>query len=228
MEGTSSQPATVDEYIAQYPEHIVISYIKTKARIKAMTDIVCTSSNAAMIVNSLPKEQKIIFAPDKNLGDYINSVTGRKMIIWDGACHVHERFSIEKILLLKEQNPDAKLIAHPECEKPVLIMADYIGSTSSLLKYTTTDKTKKYIVATESGILHQMMKKSPEKVFIPAPPNDSTCACNDCSFMKLNTLEKIYLCLKYEKPEILMDEKLQKLAEKPILRMMELSKKLGV
>jgi quinolinate synthase len=216
------------EFIKKYPDHLVISYINTTAGIKALTDIVCTSSNAARIVNSLPEDQKIIFAPDKNLGNYINSITGRKMIVWNGACHVHERFSVEKIVELKKAHPKAKLIAHPECEKPVLIIADYIGSTAALLKYTMNDPGKEFIVATESGILHQMRRKSPEKVFIPAPPNDSTCACNDCSFMKLHTLEKVYLCLKYEKPEIILDEKLRKRAEKPIIRMLELSNKLGL
>jgi quinolinate synthase len=216
------------KFIEKYPDHIVVSYINTSAKIKAMTDIICTSSNAAMIVNSIPGNQKIIFAPDKNLGNYISSITGREMIIWDGACHVHERFSLEKIVALKNENPDAKLIAHPECEKPILILADYIGSTSALLKFTASDKTGKYIVATESGILHQMKKQHPEKIFIPAPPNDSTCGCNDCNFMKLNTIEKVYLCLKHEKPEIYLDEDLRKLAERPIRKMMELSNKLGI
>jgi len=216
------------EFIKKYPDHLVISYINTSAGVKALTDIVCTSSNAARIVNSLPEDQKIIFAPDKNLGNYINSITGRQMIVWNGACHVHERFSVEKIVELKKAHPEAKLIAHPECEKPVLIMADFIGSTAALLKFTVNDLSKEYIVATESGILHQMRKKSPGKVFIPAPPNDSTCACNDCSFMKLHTLEKVYLCLKHERPEIILEEKLRKRAEKPIIRMLELSNKLGL
>ena len=216
------------KFIRQHPDHLVISYINTSAEIKAMTDIICTSSNAAKIVNSIPVEQKIIFAPDKNLGNYISSITGRKMVIWNGACHVHARFSLEKIVKLKNENPDAKLIAHPECEKPVLILADYIGSTSALLKFTGTDMTLKYIVATESGILHQMKKQHPEKVFIPAPPDDSNCGCNDCSFMKLNTLDKVYLCLRYEKPEISMDEELRKRAERPIRKMLELSQKLGI
>ena len=216
------------EFIKKYPGHLVISYINTSAGIKALTDIVCTSSNAARIVNSLPEDQKIIFAPDRNLGNYINSITGRQMVVWNGACHVHERFSVEKIAELKKTHPQAKLIAHPECEKPVLIMADYIGSTAALLKFTLSDPSKQYIVATESGILHQMRKKSPDKSFIPAPPNDSTCACNDCSFMKLHTLEKVYLCLKHEKPEIILEEKLRKKAEKPIIRMLELSNKLGL
>ncbi|MBN2273196.1 MAG: quinolinate synthase NadA [Bacteroidales bacterium] len=217
-----------EKFIAQYPEHIVISYINTTAGIKALTDIICTSSNAAKIINSLPEEQKIIFAPDKNLGDYLNSITGRKMVVWNGACHVHERFSLEKIVALKNENPDAKILAHPECEKPVLIMADYIGSTSALLKYSVNDKAEKYIVATESGILHQMKRKSPEKSFIPAPPDDSTCGCNECNFMKLNTLEKVYLCMKYELPEIIIEEDMRKRAEKSILKMMEISNKPGL
>ena len=216
------------EFIKKYPGHLVISYINTSVGIKALTDIVCTSSNAARIVSSLPEDQKIIFAPDKNLGNYINSITGRQMILWNGACHVHERFSVEKIVELKRAHPEAKLIAHPECEKPVLIMADYIGSTAALLKFSMNDPSKEYIVATESGILHQMRKKSPEKMFIPAPPNDSTCACNDCNFMKLNTLEKVYLCMKHERPEIILTEQLRKKAEKPIIRMLELSIKLGL
>jgi quinolinate synthase len=217
-----------EKFIMKYPGHLVISYINTSAGIKALTDILCTSSNAARIISSLPEDQKIIFAPDRNLGNYINSLTGRQMILWNGTCHVHERFSIEKIMELKKSYPDAKLITHPECEKPVLIIADYIGSTAALLKFSANDRSEEYIVATESGILHQMRKKSPEKVFMPAPPNDSTCACNDCNFMKLNTLEKVYLCMKYEKPEIVIEEELRKRAEKPIIRMLELSKKLGL
>jgi quinolinate synthase len=216
------------QFIKKHPDHLVISYINTSAGIKALTDIICTSSNAAQIVSSLPEDQKVIFAPDKNLGNYINSLTGRNMIIWNGACHVHERFSVEKIIELKERHPNAKIIAHPECENPVLILADFIGSTAALLKFSTNDPAGEYIVATESGILHQMRKKSPEKLFIPAPPNDSTCACNDCNFMKLNTLEKVYLCMKYEKPEIRIEEGLRKRAEKPILKMLELSNKLGL
>lgn len=214
------------EFKKQYPDHIVISYVNTNAEIKAMSDIVCTSSNAVQIVNSFPPEQKIIFAPDRNLGNYINSITKRNMVIWDGACHVHEEFSVEKIIELKNKHSDAKVIAHPECRKPVLIIADYIGSTAALLKYTTTDNSKKYIVATESGIIHQMQKSNPDKLFIPAPPKDSTCGCNDCNFMKLNTLQKLYICLKYEQPEIIMNEELRTKAELPIRRMLELSEKL--
>jgi len=216
------------EFKANFPDHIVISYVNTSAEIKAMTDIVCTSTNAVQIVESLPKDQKIIFAPDKNLGNYINSVTGRDMVIWDGACHVHEEFSLERILELKEKHKDAKIIAHPECEKPVLLVADHIGSTASLLKFTQTDNAKAYIVATESGILHQMKKASPDKHFIPAPPKDSTCACNDCNFMKLNTMPKLYNCLKYELPEIELEKGLIEKAKKPIVRMLEISEKLGL
>jgi len=211
-----------------HPDHIVISYVNTSAEIKALTDIVCTSTNAKQIVESLPADAKIIFAPDKNLGNYINSVTGREMLLWDGACHVHEQFSLERIVKLKVENPGAKIIAHPECERPVLLIADHIGSTSSLLKYTDTKGINKFIVATESGIIHQMQKNNPKKLFIPAPPNDSTCACNDCNFMKLNTLKKLYMCMKYELPEVSLDDELRKKAEKPILKMLEISKKLGL
>lgn len=216
-----------DEFIkfkSQYPDHIVVSYVNTTAEIKAESDIICTSSNAVKIINSLSPEQKIIFTPDRNLGNYINSVTGRNMVIWNGACHVHEEFSLERILELKKDNPDAKIISHPECEKPVLIVSDFIGSTEALLKYTISDDNKKYIVATESGILHQMQKANPNKIFIPAPPKDSTCGCNDCRFMKLHTIEKIYNCLKYELPEITLDENLRIRAEKSLIRMLELSK----
>ncbi len=216
------------EFLKKYPDHTVISYINTTAEIKALSDIICTSSNAHEIVNYLPGKEKIVFAPDKNLGNYIKSLSNRNMVIWDGACHVHEEFSLEKILELKEENPDAKLIAHPECEKPLLLIADHIGSTSSLLKFTISDSSNKYIVATEAGIIHQMRKANAKKTFIPAPPKDSTCGCSECNFMKLNTMEKIYTCMKYELPEIIMDEELRKKAEKPILRMLEISEKLGL
>jgi len=216
------------KFIDKYPGHTVISYVNTTAEIKALTDIICTSSNAMQIVNSLPKEEKIIFAPDRNLGNYIKSVTGRDMVIWQGACHVHEEFSLERILEIKENEPDAKIIAHPECEKPVLIVADHIGSTSSLLKYTQQDEAKKYIVATESGIIHQMKKSNPEKTFIPAPPKDSTCACNDCNFMKLITIKKLYNCLKYELPEVKVDEDIAMKAVHSIKRMLEISERLGI
>ncbi len=210
-------------FIGNYPDHIVISYINTTAEIKAFSDIICTSSNAMNIVNSVKNEKGIIFAPDKNLGNYIKSVTGREMVIWNGACHVHEKFSLERILEIKHENKDAKIIAHPECEKPVLIVSDYIGSTSALLKFVQKDEAEKFIVATESGILHQMKKVCPEKTFIPAPPKDSTCGCNDCNFMKLNTIEKIYLALKYEGPEILLNDELIRKAYSPIKRMLDIS-----
>lgn len=217
-----------EEFIKQNPGHTVISYVNTTAEIKALTDIVVTSSNAKQIVDSLDRDEKIIFGPDKNLGNYINSITGRNMLLWDGACHVHKAFDLNVILKLKAENPDAKIIAHPECEQPILIVSEHIGSTSSLLKFTQTDSSKKYIVATESGILHQMRKASPNKIFIPAPALDSTCACNDCNFMKLNTIEKLYNCLKYELPEVNVEENLSKKAEKSIIRMLEISAKLGL
>ncbi len=212
----------------KHSDHIIISYVNTTSEIKALTDICCTSTNAVQIVESLPENEKIIFAPDRNLGNYINSVTNRNMLIWDGACHVHEEFSLEKILELKNKNPDAKIIAHPECQKQILIISDHIGSTSSLLKFTKLDNGKKYIVATESGILHQMKKISPDKIFIPAPPKDSTCGCNDCKYMKIINLDKLYNTLKYELPEIIMNDELIKMAVKPIKRMLEISEKLGL
>ncbi len=212
----------------KYPDHIVISYINTTNEIKALSDIICTSSNAVQIVNSVSKDKKIIFAPDKNLGDYINKLTGRNMVIWQGACHVHKRFSVERIVQLKKENPSAKIIAHPECESDVLILADHIGSTSSLLNFTKTDSSKSFIIATETGILHQMQKANPNKTFIPAPPDDSTCACNDCSFMKLITLEKIYNSLKYEAPEINVSNEMRIKALAPVEKMLEISKKLGL
>lgn len=211
----------------KHPDHIVISYINCTAAIKAQSDIICTSSNAAYIVNSLPKDQKIIFAPDKNLGAYLNKKTNREMVLWNGACMVHEIFSLEKITKLKIRHPHAKLIAHPECEEPVLRIADYIGSTTGLLKYTQQDDAKEYIVATETGILHQMQKSSPNKTFIPAPPTNN-CACNDCPHMKLNTLEKLYLCMEYETPEIKMDESLRIASKIPIDRMLEISALAGL
>ena len=212
-----------ETFIRQHPGHTVVSYVNTTAAVKALTDIVVTSTNAKKIVDQLPEDEKIIFGPDRNLGNYINSVTGRNMILWDGACHVHEQFSVEKLVKLKDENPDALIIAHPECKRPVLLMADYIGSTQALLNYSQHIENKKFIVATESGILHEMKKKSPEKIFIPVPPNDSTCACNECSFMRLNTLEKLYFCLKNELPEIKVDEGVRLKAVKPILKMLEMS-----
>jgi quinolinate synthase len=212
---------------AQHPDHLVISYINCSAQIKALTDIICTSSNAEKIVESLPKQQKILFAPDKNLGAYIKKKTGRDMLLWDGSCMVHEIFSLEKITKLKNKHPEAKLIAHPECEAALLDIADYIGSTTGLLSYVKKSNSKEFIVATETGILHQMQKYCPDKTFIPAPPNNA-CACNDCPHMKLNTLEKLYNCLKYEQPEILMDKDLILKAKKPIVRMLELSAQFGL
>ena len=222
----SCPPDEFAEFKKKYSDHTVISYVNTTAEIKALTDIVCTSTNALQIVQSLPETEKIIFAPDRNLGNYIRSKTGREMVIWDGACHVHEEFSLERILELKKENPDAQIIAHPECEKPILIVADHIGSTTSLLNYTIRDKGKKYIVATESGILHQMRKANPEKIFIPAPPKDSTCACNDCKYMKLISLKKIYNTLKYELPEITLEQDLMDQARGSITRMLEISDRL--
>lgn len=223
----SCPPQEFAAFKAKHPDHIVITYINCTAEIKALSDIICTSSNAVQIVESLPKEQKIIFAPDKNLGAYINKKTGRDMVLWDGSCMVHEIFSLEKLIKLKAQHPDAKIIAHPECEASILEHADYIGSTTALLNYSKTSPEKEFIVLTETGILHQMQKSCPEKTFIPAPP-DNSCACNDCPHMKLNTLEKIYVALEYEQPELIMSEPLIKAAEKPILKMLELSAKFGL
>lgn len=211
----------------KHPDHIVVSYINCSAEVKALSDIICTSSNAVKIIESIQPDQPIIFAPDKNLGAYINKQTGRNMLLWNGACMVHEIFSLEKITKLKIRHPQAKLIAHPECEDSILAIADYIGSTTQLLKYTVTDASTEYIVATETGILHQMQQDSPGKTFIPAPPNNS-CACNDCPHMKLNTLEKLYLCMMYETPEIHMEESLRLAAKKPMDRMMEISKAAGL
>jgi quinolinate synthase len=211
----------------KYPDHIVISYINCSAEVKALSDIICTSSNAQKIVESIPVEQPIIFAPDRNLGKYLIKKTGRDMVLWDGACMVHEIFSLEKITKLKIRHPEAKVIAHPECEEPVLRIADYIGSTTGLLNYTRKDDAKEYIVVTETGIIHQMQLASREKTFIPAPP-DNNCACNDCPHMKLNTLEKLYLCMKYEQPELLMDPELMVAARKPIVRMLEISARNGL
>lgn len=211
----------------KYPGHLVVSYINCSAEMKALSDIICTSGNAEKIIESIPADQPIIFAPDKNLGAYLNKKTGRKMVLWNGACMVHEIFSLEKITKLKIRHPKAKLIAHPECEEAILAIADYIGSTTQLLKYSQTDSCQGYIVATETGILHQMQQNSPNKTFIPAPPNNS-CACNDCPHMKLNTLEKLYICMQYETPELVMDETLRLQAKKSMDRMMEISRKAGL
>ncbi|HET7115745.1 MAG TPA: quinolinate synthase NadA [Hanamia sp.] len=223
-----SAPADLfKKFKEQYPDHLVITYINCSAGMKALSDIICTSSNAETIINSLPKDQKIIFAPDKNLGAYLIKKTGRDMVLWNGSCIVHEIFSLEKITKLKMRHPNAKVIAHPECEEPVLKAADFVGSTSALLKYTLENPATEFIVATESGIIHQMQIKAPLKTFIPAPP-DNMCACNDCPYMKLNTLEKLYLCMEYEEPEIIMDEQLRIASKKPIERMLEISKKFGL
>lgn len=223
----SCPPPLFKAFKDKHPDHLVISYINCSAGIKALSDIICTSSNAQLIVESLPKDQKIIFAPDRNLGGYINKATGRNMLLWNGACMVHEIFSLEKITKLKLRHPEAKFIAHPECEEAVLALADFIGSTTQLLKYTEKDSCQTFIVATETGILHKMMQQSPAKTFIAAPP-DNACACNDCPHMKRNTLEKLYLCMKYEQPEIVMEEGLRLAARKPIDRMLELSAQLGI
>jgi quinolinate synthase len=223
----SAPPALFKVFKDKHPDHIVITYINCSAGMKALSDIICTSSNAQKIVESLPADQKIIFAPDKNLGAYINKQTGRNMVLWNGSCMVHEIFSLEKITKLKIRHPQAKIIAHPECEEPVLAVADYIGSTTGLLKYSQESTSKEFIVVTETGIIHQMQKASPDKTFIPAPPNNS-CACNDCPYMKLNTLEKLYLCMKYELPEINMEEDLRLAAKKPIDRMLEISARYGL
>jgi len=220
----SAQPELFRRFREKYPDHIVITYINCTAAIKALSDIICTSTNAKAIIDSLPKEQKIIFEPDKNLGAWLNKQTGRNMVLWNGACMVHEIFSLEKITKLRHRHPNAKLVAHPECEEAVLEHADYIGSTTGLLKYTMTDSSQEFIVATESGILHQMNKACPDKTFIPAPSIDSTCGCNDCSYMKLNSLQKLYICLKNELPEIQLSEEVIEKAKLPILRMLEISK----
>jgi quinolinate synthase len=217
-----------EEFIKDHPGYTVVSYVNTTAAVKALTDIVVTSTNAKAVIDSLPEDEKIIFGPDRNLGNYINSITGRNMILWDGACHVHEKFSVEKIVELKEQFPDAEVLAHPECKKPLLTLADHVGSTASILNYSKKSDSKKFIVATEAGILHQMQLSSPDKMFIPAPPNDSTCACNDCEYMKLNSLEKIYNTLKYEWPEIEVDEEVRVKAVRPIERMLDISRKYGL
>lgn len=216
-----------EKFIKAHHKHTVVTYVNTTAAVKALSDITVTSTNAKKIIESLPANEKIIFAPDKNLGDYINAQTGRQMLLWNGACHVHEQFSLEKLLNLKKQFPDAEILAHPECRKPVLMVADFIGSTQALLNYSVKSKKKQFLVATESGILHQMQKLNPQKSFIPVPPDDSTCTCNECNFMRLNTLDKLYECLRSEKPEILIDEEIRKKAIKPIKRMLEMSKNLS-
>jgi len=224
----SCKPDDFEKFIKQNPGRTVISYVNTSAEIKALSDIICTSSNAIQIVESLPLDEKIIFAPDRNLGNYVLNKTGRDMVIWNGACHVHEEFSLEAIIRLKKENPEAKIIVHPECELPVRLVADFIGSTSSLLQFTKKDNGKCYIVATEAGIIHQMKKENPGKLYIPVPPVDSTCGCSECSFMKLITVEKILNCIKNGAPEIFIERKTLIRAQKPIRRMMEISEKLGL
>ena len=224
----SCKAVDFEKFIKENPGRTIVSYINTTAEIKALSDIICTSSNAIQIVESLPPDEKIIFAPDRNLGNYVLNKTGRDIVIWNGTCHVHEEFSLEAILRLKKENPEAKIIVHPECELPVRMVADYIGSTSSLLQFTKKDNGKCYIVATEVGIIHQMKKETPGKTYIPAPPRDSTCGCSECNFMKLITIEKIFNCLTNEKPEIFIDKNVLLKAQKPIRRMMEISEKIGL
>lgn len=217
-----------EKFVNDHPGHTVISYVNTTAAIKALTDVVVTSSNARQIVESFPKDTPIIFGPDQNLGGYINSLTGRNMVLWNGACHVHEKFSVEKIVQLKKEYPNAKVLVHPECKGPVVKLADKVGSTAALLKFSINDEATEFIVATESGILHEMQKTAPHKTFIPAPPNDSTCACNECNFMKLISLQKLYNCLKYEWPMIEVAPQVADKAVRPINRMLEISKELGL
>ncbi|MDF2449133.1 MAG: nadA [Bacteroidota bacterium] len=223
----SCPPNEFAAFKAAHPDHVVLTYINCTADIKALSDVIVTSTNAVQIVESFPKDQKIIFAPDKNLGAYINKVTGRNMVLWNGACMVHEIFSLEKLIKLKVQHPKAIVLAHPECEAPILEHAHFIGSTTAILNYSKKSDAKEFIVLTEAGIIHQMQKSSPLKTFIPAPPNNS-CACNDCPYMKLNTLEKIYIALKYEQPEILMSSELMEKAKRPLVKMLELSAKFGL
>lgn len=217
-----------ERFVMGHPGHTVVSYVNTTAGTKAVTDVVVTSSNAKQIVDSLPKDAPIIFGPDWNLGNYINSLTGRHMVLWNGACHVHEKFSVEKILKLKKQHPEAKILVHPECKGPVVNIADKVGSTAALLKFSIDDEAQIFIVATESGILNEMQRLAPHKTFIPAPPDDSTCACNECNYMKLITLNKLYNCLKYEWPYIEVQPEVALKAIKPIERMLEISKQLGL
>ena len=219
----SCNPEEFKKFVEQHPDHLVVSYVNTSAAVKALTDIVVTSGNARKIIESLPKNEKIIFGPDKNLGGYINSVTGREMLLWNGACHVHDRFSIEKIIEMKKEHPDAKLLVHPECRRPLQLIADKVGSTAALLSFAETDEAPEYIVVTESGILFEMRRKCPSKVFLPAPAEDSECQCNECDYMKMNTLEKVYTCLRDESPEIIVDKEIAERAVKPIERMLELS-----
>lgn len=217
-----------EKFVKAHPDHTVVSYVNTTAATKALTDVVVTSSNARQIVESFPKDTPMIFGPDRNLGSYINKLTGRDMLVWDGACHVHEKFSVERILELKAQHPNAKILVHPECKGPVVKLADKVGSTKALLNYSIHDEAQEFIVATESGISTEMQKSAPQKTFIPAPPDDSTCACNECSYMKLITMRKLYNCLKYEWPTVEVEPEIAKKAIKPIHRMLEISKQLGL
>ena len=219
----SCEPSAFEDFIKKHPDHTVISYVNTSAAVKALTDIVVTSGNARKIVEQLPSEEKIIFGPDHNLGEYINSVTGRNMVLWPGACHVHDRFSLEKILEMKREHPGAKILVHPECKRHLQLIADKVGSTAALLDFAQTDEAEEYIVVTESGILFEMRKKCPGKTFLAAPPEDAGCQCNECDFMKLNTLQKVYECLLNESPEIKVDENVAKKAVKPIERMLRMS-----
>ncbi len=223
----SCPPEAFKPFIEAHPDHKVVSYINCSAAIKTMSDIICTSSNAKAVVDSFPEDQPLIFAPDRNLGAYINSTTGRNMLLWDGACHVHNQLTDERTIQLKVDNPDAKLIAHPECRGPILAMADFVGSTAALLDFTKRDNSQRYIVATEGGIIHQMKKANPHKEFLVVP-SDETCNCNDCPFMKLNTFEKIYLSLKNEQPELLLDPETIEKAREPIIKMLDISKKSGL
>ena len=219
----SCDPVEFKEFVESHPDHTVISYVNTSAAVKALTDIVVTSGNARQIVEKLPEEEKIIFGPDHNLGEYINSVTGRKMLLWKGACHVHDRFSIEKIIEMKKEHPGAKILVHPECRRPLQLIADKVGSTAALLDFAQKDEAQEYIVVTESGILFEMRNKCPHKTFLAAPAEDSECQCNECDFMKLNTLQKVYDCLVKESPEIIVDEEMAEKAVRPIQRMLDMS-----
>lgn len=219
----SCDPEEFRNFLECHPDHTVISYVNTSAAVKALTDIVVTSGNARQIVEKLPSEEKIIFGPDKNLGEYINSVTGRKMVLWPGACHVHDRFSMQKIIEMKKEHPEAKILVHPECKRPLQMIADKVGSTAALLDFAQKDDAKEYIVVTESGILFEMRKKCPDKVFLAAPAEDAECQCNECDYMKMNTLRKVYECLRDETPEITVDENVAEKAVRPIKRMLEMS-----
>ena len=219
----SCPPDKFEEFVKQHPDHTVVSYVNTSAAVKALTDIVVTSGNARKIIEQLPEDEKIIFGPDHNLGEYINSVTGRDMLLWKGACHVHDRFSLEKIIEMKKEHPDAKILVHPECQRPLQLIADKVGSTAALLEFAQKDDAEEFIVVTESGILFEMRRKCPGKTLLAAPAEDAECQCNECDFMKLNTLEKVYAALRDGKPEIIVDEEIAEKAVKPIERMLAMS-----